>query len=172
MSMARSITDLRISGSSFLRGSRQARRRGLGTLGRPLKNRSRALPRLELLEERMMLTTFFVNSNADTSTGTGTTGTLRYVLYQLPLMGTSSNIISFASLPAADFTFTPGSALPTITKQVTIEGLYRAGFLRGAADPDLGRLGEKWCKRPGVHRWLHGFSRREPGDQRICWRRH
>ena len=80
----RSITDLQILGSSFLRGSRQARRRGPGTLGRPLMNRSRALPRLEPLEERMMLTTFNVISNSDANTGINvTTGTLRYVLNQL-----------------------------------------------------------------------------------------
>jgi hypothetical protein len=129
MSTSRSITDLQILGSSFLRGSRQARRRDPETGGRPLKNRSRALPRLELLEERMMLTIFNVNSNADTNTGTNaTTGTLRFVLNQLDLFGGSSNTISFASLPAADFTFTPGSALPAITKQVTIEANTAPGF--------------------------------------------
>jgi hypothetical protein len=121
MSTPRSITDLQILGSNLHRGSR---RRGPGAGGRPLKNRSRALPRLELLEDRMLLTNFSVNSNADTNTGTSaTTGTLRYVLNQLDsTVGGSSNVISFASLPAADFTFTPGSALPTITRQVTIEG--------------------------------------------------
>jgi len=130
MSTPRSITDLQIFGSSFLRGSGQARRRGPGAGGRPLKNRSRALPRLELLEDRMLLTNFSVNSNADTNTGTSaTTGTLRYVLNQLDsTVGGSSNTISFASLPAADFTFTPGSPLPTITQQVTIEGNTAPGF--------------------------------------------
>ena len=130
MSTPRSITDLQIFGSNLLRGSCQARRRVPGIGGRPRKNRSRALPRLELLEDRMMLTTFFVTSNADTNTGTNaTTGTLRYVLNQLDSsVGGSSNIISFASLPAADFTFTPVSALPTITKPVTIEGSTAAGF--------------------------------------------
>ena len=70
MFTSRSIADLQILGSNFLRGSRHARRRGPGTGGRPLKNRSRALPRLELLEDRMLLTNFYVNSNADTNTGT------------------------------------------------------------------------------------------------------
>ena len=130
MSTPRSITDLQIFGSNFLRGSRQAHRRGPGTGGRPLKNRSRTLPRLELLEDRMLLTNFFVTSNADTNTGTNaTTGTLRYVLNQLDsTVGGSSNTISFASLPVADFTFTPASALPIITKPVTIEGNTASGF--------------------------------------------
>ncbi len=130
MFTSRSITDLQILGSNFLRGSRKARRRGPGAGGRPLKNRSRALPKLELLEDRMLLTNFSVNSNADTNTGTSaTTGTLRYVLNQLnSTVGGSSNTISFASLPVADFTFTPGSALPTITRQVTIEGNTAPGF--------------------------------------------
>ena len=129
MSTPRSITDLQISGSSFLRGSRQARRRGPGTLGRPLKNRSRALPRLELLEDRMLLTNFSVTSNADTDTGTSpTTGTLRYVLNQLDSNGVSSNTISFAICRRPISRSRRAPPCQTITKPVNIEGNTAPGF--------------------------------------------
>ena len=107
-----------------------AARRGQRDTTRRVEKRFLARTRLELLEDRMLLTNFSVNSNADTNTGTNsTTGTLRYVLNQLnSTVGGSSNVISFASLPSGDFTFTPGSALPTITKQVTIEGNTATGF--------------------------------------------
>ena len=129
MSTLRSIRNLPFLKSNFLRDSRHVRLRGRRTSGLPLRTRSRAMPRLEPLEERMMLTTFNVISNSDANTGiNATTGTLRYVLNQLDTVGGSANVISFASLPAADFTFTPGSALPTITRQVTIEGNTAPGF--------------------------------------------
>ncbi len=81
----------------------------------------RGRPRLELLEGRTLLTAYSVNSNGDGSTGTGTSGTLRYVLTQLDQNGGTSNSISF-NLPSNELTITPGSALPTITAPVMIDG--------------------------------------------------
>ena len=79
MANARGITDLQIFGSSGPRDSRRARRRNPGIGGRLLKNKARALPRLELLEGRMLLTTYTV-----TSTGTAdVAGTLLYAINQL-----------------------------------------------------------------------------------------
>ncbi len=75
----------------------------------------------------MLLTTYTVNSNADTNTGTATTGTLRYVLTQLDSSGGSSNTITF-DLPSKQQTIAPGSPLPTITNQVDIEGSTQPGF--------------------------------------------
>ncbi len=75
----------------------------------------------------MLLTTYTVNSNADTNTGTATTGTLRYVLTQLDSSGGFSNTITF-DLPSKQQTIAPGSPLPTITNQVDIEGSTQPGF--------------------------------------------
>ena len=49
----------------------------------------------DLFEERLLLTTFTVNSNADTNTGTGNTGTLRYVINQLDASTDLTNTIDF-----------------------------------------------------------------------------
>jgi hypothetical protein len=81
----------------------------------------RGRPRLELLEGRTLLTAYSVNSNGDSATGTGTSGTMRYVLTQLDQNGGTSNSISF-NLPSNELTITPGSALPSITAPVVIDG--------------------------------------------------
>ncbi len=68
------------------------------------------------------MATFLVNDPSDTSAGTGLTGTLRYVLGQLNAVGGASNKIDFQlGLPGAQ-TITLGSDLPSITKNVTIDG--------------------------------------------------
>ncbi len=87
MTTPRDISDLGILGSKFRRRFLKGPCRDPGTDGRLRKTSTRALPGLEVLEDRMLLTTYTVNSNADTNTGTATTGTLRYVLTQLDSSG-------------------------------------------------------------------------------------
>ena len=78
-----------------------------------------------------------MNSNADTNIGTNaTTGTLRYVLNQLnSTVGGASNVISFAALPSSEFTFTPGTPLPTVNVPATIDGTTAPGFNPSCAAP-------------------------------------
>ena len=49
----------------------------------------------ELCEERFLLANFMVNSAADTNTGTGNNGTLRYVINQLNASADPTNTIDF-----------------------------------------------------------------------------
>lgn len=77
---------------------------------------------------------YTVNSNADTNTGTGTTGTLRYVLTQLNLSGTdgnaaTSNLISISAPGPITLT----SDLPVIQKGVTISTTSGAQIIDGAS---------------------------------------
>ena len=87
----------------------------------------RSRPRLELLEDRMMLAGYFVNSNGDTNTP----GTLRYAINQANGNTDPANSIGFF-LSDSQHTITPGSAglgaLPAITKPVDIEGYSEPGF--------------------------------------------
>jgi hypothetical protein len=110
---------LQLFGSNTPRDSRQARR-DRGAVGRPRRSRSRARPRLELLEDRMLLTNFYVDSNSDINAGLefggAYYGTLRYAITELDAVGGSSNDISFAELPSSEFTFHHGA------------GLHRGGF--------------------------------------------
>lgn len=119
------LSALQLFGSDTPRDSRLARR-GRGGVGRPHRSRSRARPRLELLEDRMLLTTFYVYSNSDSNAGFESGGsyygTFRYALNELDAVGGSSNLITFADLPSSEFTFKPGSPLPAITERVYIEG--------------------------------------------------
>lgn len=90
MTTPRGISELRIWGSRYRCGALAARRRNPATGGRFRKNSARALPRLELLEDRMMLASFLVYSNADTNT----LGTLRYAINHVNRSSDSSNIIT------------------------------------------------------------------------------
>jgi hypothetical protein len=85
---------------------------------------------LEPLEQRTLLTAYLVTNAGDSNSGTGTSGTLRYVLSQLDSSGGATNTINFF-LGTAQQTITPGSALPTITKQVDIIG----GTVSGTSEP-------------------------------------
>ncbi len=123
MTNAHGITDLQIMGSKFPRGRRQARR-DLGLGGRPLKSRVRVVPRLEPLEDRMLLTTYTVTSTGTTNVA----GTLLYAINQLNSTGQSSNIISFNILGSGFQTISPTSGLPEITEQVSIQGNTQPGF--------------------------------------------
>ena len=78
----------------------------------------------------MLLTAYLVTNAGDSNSGTGTSGTLRYVLSQLDSSGGATNTINFF-LGTAQQTITPGSALPTITKRVDIIG----GTVSGTSEP-------------------------------------
>ena len=105
------------------------RRNQNGPSARPRKRTGKRLT-LEALEERTMLTAYTVNSTGDSGSGTGTSGTLRYVLNQLDASGGTTNTINF-SLGTTQQTITPGSALPTITKPVVM----MAGTVSGTSEP-------------------------------------
>ena len=79
------------------------------------------------------MATFLVGDPADTNAGTGLTGTLRYVLGQLNAVGGASNEIDFALGGTGVQTITLGSDLPTITKNVTIDGYKLNGAANTAA---------------------------------------
>jgi hypothetical protein len=76
-----------------------------------------------------MLTTYTVNSTADSDTGSANSGTLRYVINQLNSVGQSSNTISFDLGPAGQQeTIALTSPLPNIINPVDIEGGTEPGF--------------------------------------------
>ena len=118
------IHDSQILGSKLRRRFLKAAHQNPGTGGRLFKNRTRALPRLELLEDRMLLASYSVTSNADTNTP----GTLRYAINLLDTSGGASNTITFDIGGGGYQTITPGSALPSITKSVDIKGNTQPGF--------------------------------------------
>ena len=103
--------------------TRRARRWLASLANRHPRRRRRRIATLELLEDRTLLTTYTV-----TSTGTAdVAGTLLYEIDQLNSTGGSSNIINFNIPGSGVQTISPTSALPTITKPVTIEGTASSG---------------------------------------------
>ena len=68
-------------------------------------------------------------SAADSNTGTGNTGTLRYVLNKLPITGTVANEIAFNIPGPGPIIIQPATALPTITDQVNLDGTTERTFL-------------------------------------------
>ena len=85
-----------------------------------------------MCEERFLLTNYLVNSAADSNTGTGNNGTLRYVLNQLPITGTATNTIDFQIGSVGTLaTITLTSDLPPIGRQVTINGYLPGGGATG-----------------------------------------
>ena len=89
--------------------------------------RPRVDPRFELFEDRVLLTGYVVNSAADTNTGAGNDGTLRYVLNQLATTGTATNEIDFNIAASGVQTIVLGADLPTIARQATIKGYTESG---------------------------------------------
>jgi hypothetical protein len=83
--------------------------------------------RFDVFEDRLLLTSYVVNSAADTNTGTNNDGTLRYVLNQLSATGTATNEIDFNIAGSGVQTIVLGSDLPTITRQATINGYTETG---------------------------------------------
>ncbi len=89
-------------------------------------------------------TTYTVNSTADTNTGSGTTGTLRYVLTAINTAATGNNTINMTGITG---TITLTSALPPINYGLTINGpgaanltisgnnLYRILFVGAGTSP-------------------------------------
>src|SRR5262249_8890436 len=70
----------------------------------------------ELLEDRVLLTTYTVDRTTDTGAGTGTSGDLRYVLTQAN--ADNGSTIQFG----VSGTITLASTLPNITADMTING--------------------------------------------------
>ena len=79
-----------------------------------------------MCEDRLLLTAFVVNDNADTDTGTATSGTLRHVINQLDATGAATNTITF-NIGNGLQTITLGSNLQAITKPVSIDGYSQPG---------------------------------------------
>jgi hypothetical protein len=74
---------------------------------------------LQPLEERAVPTVYTVNSLADTNTGSGTAGTLRYVITQADADVGAPHTIDLTGVSG---TITLTSALPTITQDMTFQG--------------------------------------------------
>ncbi len=128
MANSRLSKNLAIFHSSHPRDDRRTRRRKPGPGGRRLENKARAVPGLELLEGRTLLSTSIPTFTV-TSTGTANVpGTLLYEINSLNSTGGTSNILNF-NIGSGVQTISPTSALPlpTITKPVTIEGTVSGG---------------------------------------------
>ena len=121
--MARHRHERLFLGSNSRSNSQSVPGRESGRSGRLAREKSRATPSLELLEDRVVLSNYSVTSNADGNTR----GTLRYAISQLDKSGGASNTITF-KLPAGHYSITPRSPLPSITKPVDIEGNSQPGF--------------------------------------------
>ena len=78
-------------------------------------------PRLELLEERQLLSTFTVKNTSD-----GGSGSLRDAITQADLNG-GANLINFAITGGGIQTIIPGSPLPTLDDAITIDGYSQSG---------------------------------------------
>lgn len=92
--------------------------------------RSRIRPRIEMLEDRSLLTTYTVNTLLDTNTGSGDTGTLRYVINQANTNHTgtaaSPDLIQFS----VSGTILVGSSLPSLASNevAVIDGTTAPGY--------------------------------------------
>jgi hypothetical protein len=113
MSTAKRISERRRSGSIV--------RRDRPTSDRLFGSRARVSPRLELLEDRTLLSSFAVTNTSDYDIP----GSLRHAIDEVNSSSDASNKITF-ELPAGDTTIYPGlqgqGALPAIEKPVQIDG--------------------------------------------------
>ena len=80
------------------------------------------------LQWQGVLATFTVNSTADTNTGAGSSGTLRWVIGQTNANGAGLDIINFNLGGGGLQTINVLTALPTISGAVTIDGWSQPGY--------------------------------------------
>ncbi|WP_153800284.1 T9SS type A sorting domain-containing protein [Foetidibacter luteolus] len=76
-------------------------------------------------------TNYTVNSTSDANTGSGTSGTLRYCITQANANTSAPHTINFGISGTGVKTITLNSALPIITRQMTINGYSQTGALQG-----------------------------------------
>ena len=133
---------------------------------------------VERFEDRLLLATFLVNDTADTVSGAGTTGTLRYVLGQLSALNQPTNEIDFQLGGTGAQTITLGSDLPSIANPVTVDGYKLNGPANTAAVGKQRRLDPRAARprrprRPGVrHRLVKQRGERPVDLQRFGCRDH
>ncbi len=87
-----------------------------------LAGRSRHRPRLEVMEDRTLLSTFLVNTTADDGPGS-----LRQAILDSNVENSGTNTIDFVIPGQGAQTITPASPLPTITTAVLIDGYSQPG---------------------------------------------
>jgi hypothetical protein len=101
--------------NSLSRWIRRPATRWSGWPGGPARDRPRsARPRLEILEDRSLLSTFLVDHLADDTVGSGLNGSLRYCITH----GTDGDSIQFGVTGTINLT----GALPDLTHSVSIQG--------------------------------------------------
>ncbi len=81
-----------------------------------------------------VLATYTVNSTADTNTGSGSSGTLRWAINQANAAGNADTIV-FAIPGAGSQTITLTSTLPAITNPLIINGTTQSGWVQGSFMP-------------------------------------
>jgi hypothetical protein len=88
-------------------------------LARSTRPVSRVRPRLETLEDRLVLSTYTVNSLGDTGAGSGLAGDLRYCLTHAT---SGSDTITFAQGLTGTIAISEQTPLPTLNASVAIQG--------------------------------------------------
>ena len=122
-------------------------------------------PRLEFMEDRTLLSTFLVNTTADSGPGS-----LRQAILDSNAATGGTSTIDFAIPGQGVQTIAPISPLPAITKSVLIDGFSQPGY---AGTPLIELSGSQAgsARRPDHHRL--GRDRPRPGHQRLLpGRRH
>jgi hypothetical protein len=99
---------------------------------RPARKVRADRPRLEVLEDRALLSTFLVDRLTDRESGSGLAGSLRYCMNQ----ATDGDIITFGVTGTITVGVIAGELFPTLTHSITIQGpganlltLQKADFL-------------------------------------------
>src|SRR5262249_55592109 len=83
----------------------------------------RLRPRLEIVEDRTLLSTFTVNNTAD-----GGPGSLRQAILDADAVNGQTSAIDFAIPGEGVQTIAPNSALPALTNPVLIDGFSQPGY--------------------------------------------
>src|SRR3954451_20222126 len=113
--MARPLPPARAPDRSSRRG-----RSGVTSAGRP---RRRPGPRVEWLEDRVLLATFRVTSTDDAGPGS-----LRQAILDANAKAPGPHAIDFEIPGAGVHTITPATPLPSITRSVLIDGFSQEGY--------------------------------------------